>query len=108
MDDMLWLAGWEDGAIENQSKIDELRNLEEFVLVTRELDDYGRDFRGDSVSLYEGVPEFVEYPDGSLHRDLEICMKHCMTEFERIKRLDAKWRVPEVRFVKLRRDGVFV
>lgn len=106
IDNLLWLSGWEDGTIENQTKINGFMNLEEFLLVTRELDDSGRNFRREFVDLYKGVPEFEGYPDGSLNSEVESGVRDCRADFERITILDPEWRIPKVRFVRLKRDGV--
>ncbi|KAH8767921.1 hypothetical protein F5882DRAFT_412961 [Hyaloscypha sp. PMI_1271] len=111
IDNLIWFSGWEDGTINNQIQIDKFKNLEEFLLVTRESDESGC---GCCHEFFEGpekgVPEFAEVEDGNEGSKgyFEKGVKDCLVEFGKIKELDAEWNAPEVRFVQLKRNGVLV
>ena len=108
IDNLVWFSGWEDGTINNQIHIDQFKNLEEMLLVTREPDEAGcgccHEFDGPET----GMPEFAEYEDGDGEDYFERAFKDCAKEFEKIKGQDEEWNAPEVRFVQLKRDGVLV
>ena len=112
IDNLIWITGWENrqGSIENGIKIAGFGNLEEFLLVTRERHDTGRPFRREFMNSQKGLPKFEEYADDdrNVQFDLEGELKDCIAEFERIKVLDSAWKMPEIRYLRLKRDGVIV
>jgi hypothetical protein len=110
IDNLVWYSGWEDGTINNQIQIDQFKNLEEFLLVTREPDEMGcgccHEFHGPE----RGVPDFMEFDERGEgeKRYFERGVRDVVAEFEKITERDPEFKAPEVRFVQIKRDGVLV
>jgi hypothetical protein len=110
IDNLVWYSGWGDGTINNQIQIDQFKNLEEFLLVTREPDAMGCGCCHEFEGPEEGVPDFKEFgktAEGE-KRYFERGVRDVLKEFERIKESDPEWKAPSVRFVQIMRDGVLV
>ncbi|KAE9374814.1 hypothetical protein N431DRAFT_533711 [Stipitochalara longipes BDJ] len=110
IDNLMWVFGWEAGNVKNRANVHWFRRLEEFLLVTRKLDNLGRAFRREFLYLEKGVSTLEEYVATPFSSKVyfQKCLKSCIAGFKKIKGLDAEWKILEVRFVRLKRDGVFV
>jgi hypothetical protein len=112
IDNLIWYSGWEDGTINNQIHIDVFKNLEEFLLVTREPDESGGGCCHEFEGPEKGIPEFAELEDGSMDagskKYFEKGVEECEREFARIRLENPEWKSPKARFVRLKRDGVIV
>jgi 2EXR family len=111
IENLMWFSGWEDGTINNQIHIDEFKNLEELLLITREPDSFGCGCCHEFDGPEKGVPEFIEFGKTgktSWGPYFENCLRDCEKEFARIQEKDAEWKAPKVRFVRLMRDGIII
>jgi hypothetical protein len=125
IENLVWYAYIEDGSINNQIQISEFRGLEEFYLVSRKPDFSGcgccHDFEGPDRGVLgfevdprepvgeEGEGEGEEARRRDNRRTFRDNVRDGVEEqFGKIREKDPEWRTPELKFVKVMRDGVEV
>jgi hypothetical protein len=125
IENLVWYAYIEDGSINNQIQISEFKGLEEFYLVSRKPDFSGcgccHDFEGPDRGVLgfevdprepvtdgdEGEGEEARRRDN--RRTFRDNVKDGVEEqFGKIRENDPRWQTPELKFVKVMRDGVEV
>jgi hypothetical protein len=127
---LVWYSTWAKGMINNQIQISELRNLEEFYLVGRKPDFTGCGCCHSWDGPERGVVEFETDEEAEERKQGEEgkasskeekkeekkemssfsarVVRDVLAEFENIKKEDETWQAPEVKLVRLKRNGVII
>jgi len=131
IENLVWYSGWSEGMINNQIQISDFGNLEEFYLIGREPDFSGCgcchswDGPERGVVGFEADEEAEERKEGKEGKASSKeekkegkknkrssfsarVVRDVLAEFENIKKEDEAWQVPEVKLVRLKRNGVII
>jgi len=131
IENLVWYSGWSEGMINNQIQISDFGNLEEFYLIGREPDFTGCgcchswDGPERGVVGFEADEEAEERKEGKEGKASSKeekkegkknkrssfsarVVRDVLAEFENIKKEDEAWQVPEVKLVRLKRNGVII
>jgi len=123
----VWYSYVDDGSINDQIQISEFKGLEEFYLVSRNPDHSGCGCCHEFEHPDSGVLGFEVDPgkpvrdmgDGDGDEEKRRLGKNMRTfrdkvrdgvdeQFGKIREKDLEWRTPELRFMKVMRDGVAI
>ena len=103
LENLVWYAEWSENSINNQIELSEFRNLSEFWLIWRRPDETGCGCRHRFNVHEQGEVSFLD-----AERNSERHLKDAGKAFEKIRKQDPKWKTPEVKFMRLMRNGALV
>lgn len=106
IDNLMWFSDWDEGSLNCTFQIDQFKNLEEVVLVSRgKGNECGCCMEFDGPE--DGVVGFEEIEVKGKQYE-ERCLEGCRVKLGIIGERDPRWNMPRVRFAKLLRDEVLV